>query len=60
MDASQFTLGSSASDSSDRFIYDQSTGALFFDVDGAGGVDQVQFAILSTGPNLSADDFIVI
>ena len=32
--SSQFVLGTSAGDSDDRFIYDQSEGNLFFDVDG--------------------------
>ncbi|HEY9619314.1 MAG TPA: calcium-binding protein [Crinalium sp.] len=45
----QFRIGSSAKDSSDRFIYNKSTGALYFDVDGIGGLTQVQIAKLSTG-----------
>lgn len=47
--AAQFTIGSSAADASDRFIYDKDTGELFFDFDGTGSLDQVQFAKLSTG-----------
>jgi len=41
--AAQFKLGTAAGDTSDRFIYDKSTGTLFFDSDGIGG-GQVQFA----------------
>lgn len=44
----QFVIGSAAGDASDRFIYNQNTGALFFDADGTGTTEQVQFASLST------------
>jgi Ca2+-binding RTX toxin-like protein len=59
LSSSQFTLGSRASDSSDRFIYNNRTGALFFDADGIGGSAQVQFAKLSAGLNLTASDIVV-
>jgi len=55
-----FTTGSAASDTSDRFIYNSSTGGLFFDVDGTGSSRQVQFATLSSGLNLTSNDFIVV
>jgi Ca2+-binding RTX toxin-like protein len=55
----QFTLGSSASDSSDRFIYNQSTGALFFDADGTGLSKQTQIAQLSTGLGMTNHNIIV-
>ncbi|MBD1867726.1 calcium-binding protein [Cyanobacteria bacterium FACHB-471] len=58
--AGQFRLGSSAGDSSDRFIYNQSTGALFFDKDGTGSAGQVQFATLSNKASLSYTDIVVI
>jgi len=38
--AAQFKLGTAAGDTSDRFIYDKSTGTLFFDSDGIGGRDK--------------------
>jgi large repetitive protein len=44
---SEFTLGSRAQDSSDRFIYDQNSGELFFDADGTGATAQVLVARLS-------------
>ncbi|MBW4516724.1 MAG: calcium-binding protein [Timaviella obliquedivisa GSE-PSE-MK23-08B] len=44
---SEFTLGSRAKDSSDRFIYDQGTGNLFFDADGTGAAGQVWVARLA-------------
>jgi serralysin len=55
----QFTLGSSASDSSDRFIYNQNTGALFFDIDGTGSSRQNQIAQLSTGLAMTNQNIVV-
>ncbi|MDJ0714529.1 MAG: S8 family serine peptidase [Prochloraceae cyanobacterium] len=60
LDASQFTIGSSASSNTDRIIYNSSTGGLFFDIDGMGGQNQVRFASLSTNLALSNNDFAVI
>lgn len=56
----QFTLGSVAGDSSDRFIYDASTGVLFFDVDGLGGKGQLQLATLLPLPALTNHDIFVV
>lgn len=56
----QFTIGAAATDASDRFIYDRSTGALFFDADGIGSTDQVQIASLSTGLAMNNTDIFVI
>ena len=56
----QFNLGSVAADASDRLIYNQNTGALFFDVDGIGEAAQVQFATLSTNLAMTNADFLVI
>jgi Tol biopolymer transport system component len=44
--SSQFTIGSSAANASDCFIYNSSTGVLFFDPDGNGSQGQVQLAVL--------------
>lgn len=60
LDASLFTIGSAASDASDRFIYNSSNGVLSFDADGTGALGQVQFAKLSTGLNLTSNDFVVV
>ena len=57
--ADQFTLGSGASNSSDRFIYHQSTGGLFFDADGTGSSEQIQIAQLSTGLAMTNTDIFV-
>jgi Ca2+-binding RTX toxin-like protein len=45
----QFLLGSSATNTSQRFIYNSSTGALLFDQDGNGIIGAVQIATLNTG-----------
>jgi Ca2+-binding RTX toxin-like protein len=59
--ASQFSIGSAASAIAQRFIYDNNTGALFFDQDGKGGAfAQVQFAQLGSGLSLSATNFVVV
>jgi Ca2+-binding RTX toxin-like protein len=44
----------------DRIIYDTNSGALFYDADGNGEGDAIQFAQLRTNLNLTADDFFVI
>ena len=58
--ADQFVIGSSAQDRSDRFIYNQFTGALFFDVDGTGRSGPVQIAALSTGLAMTRNNIHVI
>ncbi|MEH2336213.1 beta strand repeat-containing protein [Nostoc sp.] len=56
----QFTLGTSATTSNQRFIYNNITGALFFDQDGsASGFSQVKFAQLSAGVTLTINNFVV-
>jgi Ca2+-binding RTX toxin-like protein len=57
--AGQFRLGTSAVDTSDRFIYNNN-GKLFFDSDGIGGAAQVQLATLIGVPTIRAADIIVI
>ncbi|MEH2399883.1 calcium-binding protein [Nostoc sp.] len=60
LSASQFTIGTSATTSEERFIYNSATGALFFDQDGsASGFTQVQFAQLSAGLSLTNNNFVV-
>jgi Ca2+-binding RTX toxin-like protein len=56
----QFVLGTNALDGADRFIYNQGTGALFFDRDGTGAIAQVQFATLSNFSALSSSDILVV
>lgn len=59
--SAQFVIGTAATDTFDRFIYNGSTGALSFDKDGSlGGFAQVQIAKLSTGLAISNNDIFVI
>ena len=48
--AAAFRIGAAAADASDRIIYNDDTGALFFDQDGTGGAAQVRFATLDAEP----------
>ncbi|MBD2677680.1 MULTISPECIES: calcium-binding protein [Nostoc] len=58
---SQLRIGASATTSTQRFIYNSTTGGLFFDQDGsAGAFAQVQFAQLSTGLPLTNNNFVVV
>jgi len=52
----------SAMDTSDRLIYNTTTGALYYDADGTGVVAPVLFAILGTNthPTITHTDFLVI
>jgi Ca2+-binding RTX toxin-like protein len=56
--ASRFVLGSSATNASQRFIYNN--GNLFFDVDGSGSAGKQQIAILSGSPTLTSQSFQII
>jgi Ca2+-binding RTX toxin-like protein len=58
--ANQFVIAAVAQDADDRIIYDDTTGALSFDNDGAGGAAAVQFALMSTGLALTNNDFMVV
>ncbi|MBN4006152.1 hypothetical protein [Nostoc sp. LPT] len=59
--ADQFTIGTSATTSVQRFIYNDITGALFFEEDGsASKFTQVKFAELSAGSSLTENNFVVV
>lgn len=56
-----FAIGTAASDRSDRIIYDDATGNLFFDADGSrGNADLQLFATLDAGLGLNAGDFRIV
>ena len=60
LDAGIFRLGTAATTASDRFIYNQTTGGLFFDADGVGAVTQIQIAQLYNKASLSNTNITVI
>ncbi|MDZ7965447.1 MAG: trypsin-like serine protease [Nostoc sp. DedSLP03] len=60
LQATQFFIGSVAEDSSDRFIYNNNTGGLFFDADGAGSSSQIQIAQLGMGLDMTNTNIFVI
>jgi len=55
-----FAVGPIAAQSDDRIIYDPTSGKLYFDADGIGGMAQVHFATLNAGLSLTAADFFVV
>ncbi len=55
----KFWIGAKAHDSSDRIIYDRTTGALYYDPDGTGHEQQIKFAVIGK-TELSAAAFLVI
>ncbi|MBD2480142.1 proprotein convertase P-domain-containing protein, partial [Anabaena sp. FACHB-83] len=57
--ASQFIIGTAATTASQRFIYNNTTGGLFFDQDGSGAIARIQFATLSAGLSLTNADIFV-
>ncbi|NOT71413.1 MAG: tandem-95 repeat protein [Hyphomicrobium sp.] len=57
--SADFVLGTSALDASDLVIYDQSTGAIWFDADGSGTAAKLLFAVLDTKPALTAADIVL-
>jgi Ca2+-binding RTX toxin-like protein len=60
LDAARFTLGTSATNSSQRFIYNSNSGGLFFDADGSGSIAQVRIAQLVGNPGLSNTSFSIV
>ncbi|MDZ8082174.1 MAG: putative Ig domain-containing protein [Nostoc sp. DcaGUA01] len=60
LDSSIFRLGTIATAAGDRFIYDQTTGNLFFDKDGVGSGAKVQIAQFSNQAMLSSANINVI
>ncbi|MFT5132952.1 MAG: serralysin [Gammaproteobacteria bacterium] len=49
-----------AADADDRIVYNNTTGELFYDEDGAEGDAAILFALLKNAPSIEAADFIVI
>ena len=59
LSSNQFTFGPDAWDASTRFIYDSKNGALFFDADGTGAIEQVQVATLSAGLEMGYNNIFI-
>lgn len=55
----QFTIDTNATDSNHRIIYNSGTGALFYDPDGVGDIEQVQFAHLNPHLVLTPSNFVI-
>jgi Ca2+-binding RTX toxin-like protein len=60
LSSAMFCVGANAKDSSDRIIYDKSTGELFYDPDGTGAAAQMKFATLLSLPKITKADFYII
>ncbi|MBD2194206.1 MULTISPECIES: calcium-binding protein [Calothrix] len=58
--AEQFIIGTTRTTQYQRFIYNQTDGKLWFDVDGTGSSSQVQIATLSKWLKLSNNDFTIL
>ncbi|HEY6631130.1 MAG TPA: VCBS domain-containing protein [Rhizobiaceae bacterium] len=58
--ASGFVVGPSATNAAQHVVYDDVSGRLFYDADGVGGADQVQFADLTPNLPISSDDFLIV
>ncbi|MBE8965131.1 calcium-binding protein [Nostocales cyanobacterium LEGE 12452] len=60
LNSNLFRLGTNATIAGDRFIYDQTTGNLFFDKDGVGSAAQIQIAQFSNQVALTSANITVI
>jgi Ca2+-binding RTX toxin-like protein len=58
--ADNFVVGTAAADNNDYFVYNQTTGQLFFDADGNGSGAAVLFAQLTAGTQLGFNDIIAV
>ena len=57
--SAQLVIGTAATNSSQRFIYNRTSGALLFDKDGNGSTAAVGFATLGSNLNLTFEDIFV-
>ena len=60
LSADFFHVGTGAADLNDFIIYDDATGALYYDSNGSAAGQQVQFAHLDPGLSLTHTDFFVV
>lgn len=59
LDARAFTQGQEARDAHDRLVYDDASGRLWIDTDGAGGADQVLLMVIDNTAALTHEDFLI-
>jgi Ca2+-binding RTX toxin-like protein len=59
LDASKFSIGALATTADQRFVYDNSTGALFYDSNGNAANGVTQFAQLAANLALTENNFVV-
>lgn len=59
LDAAELTFGTRATATGQHLIYNAGTGALYYDADGLGGAAQVQIALLTGAPAVTAADFVL-
>ncbi|HEX8257518.1 MAG TPA: calcium-binding protein [Allosphingosinicella sp.] len=55
-----FRDGARAVDDSDRILYDEATGRIFYDADGSGAAAAILFAKVTPGTDLAAADFVIV
>ena len=60
LDDAELTFGTKATAPNQHLIYNSTSGALFYDADGAGGAAQIQIATLTGHPALAAHDITLI
>jgi len=60
LDNGELTFGTKATAANQHLIYNSTSGALFYDADGAGGAAQIQIATLTGHPALTAHDITLI
>ena len=60
LNAAFFKVGAAAVDANDYIVYNQSTGALYYDSNGNAVGGMIQFATLINKPVLTAVDFVVV
>ena len=59
LDPGAFHAGAAAEDAEDRIVYDQATGQLWFDADGAGAASPVLLAVVANKAALAHTDFLI-
>ncbi|WP_137718222.1 calcium-binding protein [Methylobacillus flagellatus] len=60
LDESAFGFGSSATNAEQRILFDEASGSVLYDADGAGGTDAVAIAIVGMNASLTATDFVIV